>query len=100
MVVNLGKEQKDDDSKKAYCEEAFDRTEDESKAMEQSIADLTKAMEEAESNIAQLASEIKALTEGIEDLDKQVSEATETRKEEHEEYVTTMANNNAAKDLI
>jgi len=100
MVVNLGNEQKDDDSKKAYCEEAFDRTDDENKALQQTIADLTKAMEEAESNIAQLASEIKALTEGIADLDKQVTEATETRKEEHEEYTTTMANNNAAKELI
>merc|ERR1719174_2902146 len=93
MVVNLGKEQKDDDAKKAYCEEAFDRTDDENKALVQTIADLDKAIEEAESTIGQLASEIKSLTEGIADLDKQVSEATETRKSEHEEYVTTMANN-------
>merc|ERR1719487_720639 len=100
MVDLLGKEQKDDDSKKAYCEEAFDRTDDENKALVQTIADLDKAIEEAESAISQLASEIKALTEGIADLDKQVTEATETRKSEHEEYVTTMANNNAAKELI
>jgi len=100
MVANLGQEQKDDDAKKAYCEEAFDRTEDESKALQQTIADLTKAIEEAEVTIAQLASEIDALTKGIADLDKQVSEATDNRKAEHEEYVTTMANNNAAKELI
>merc|ERR1719310_2351073 len=93
MVANLGQEQKDDDAKKAYCEEAFDRTEDESKALQQTIADLTKAIEEAEVTIAQLASEIDALTKGIAYLDKQVSEATDNRKAEHEEYVTTMVAN-------
>jgi len=100
MVANLGTEQKDDDAKKAYCEQSLDRTEDESKALAQTISDLEKAIEEAESTIAQLTSEIDALAKGIKDLDKQVEEATENRKAEHEEYVTTMANNNAAKDLI
>merc|ERR1719498_2211017 len=38
MVVNLGKEQKDDDAKKAYCEQSLDRTEDESKALAQTIS--------------------------------------------------------------
>merc|ERR1719247_595011 len=33
-------------------------------------------------------------------LDKQVAEATEDRKEEHEENVETLASDNAAKDLI
>merc|ERR1719310_2346859 len=100
MVANLGQEQKDDDAKKAYCEEAFDRTEDESKALQQTIADLEKAIEEAKGMIATLAEEIAALVAGIKDLDKQVEEATDNRKAEHEEYVTTMANNNAAKELI
>jgi len=100
MVALLGKEQKDDDEKKAYCESSLDKAEDESKALDQSIKDLTKAIEEAEGMIATLTEEIKALVAGIKDLDGQVEEATETRKAEHEEYVTTMANNNAAKELI
>merc|ERR1719301_88313 len=50
--------------------------------------------------IATLASEIKALTEGIEALDKEVAEATEQRKEENEEYTSTMAANSAAVELI
>merc|ERR1719265_155246 len=100
MVTLLGKEQADDDSKKEYCESNLDRTEDEAKALAQSIVDLEKAIEESKGTIATLADEIKALIAGVKDLDKQVTEATETRKAEHEEDVTTMANNNAAKELI
>merc|ERR1719253_1645772 len=60
MVELLGKEQKDDEQQKAYCEEEFERSED----------------------------DIAALTAGIADLDKAVAEATETRKEESSEYTT------------
>merc|ERR1719386_272678 len=44
---------------------------------------MKKAIADGEESIATLASEIKALTKGIKDLDKSVAEATETRKEEH-----------------
>merc|ERR1719261_321618 len=47
-----------------------------------------------------LASEIKALGDGIKALDKQVAEATEQRKEENAEYKELMSSNTAAKDLI
>merc|ERR1719399_1818677 len=50
--------------------------------------------------IANLKDEIEALEDGIKALDKQVAEATETRKAEHANYVETMAADNAAKDLI
>merc|ERR1712224_1165017 len=43
---------------------------------------------------------IAALEDGIKALDKQVAEATADRKEEHEENVETLANDNAAKELI
>merc|ERR1712087_733429 len=41
-----------------------------------------------------------ALEDGIKSLDKQVAEATEERKTEHAENVETLANDNAAKELI
>merc|ERR1719265_1771331 len=41
-----------------------------------------------------------ALEDGISKLDKAVAEATATRKEEHEDYVSTLAANTAAKDLL
>merc|ERR1719421_2562204 len=50
--------------------------------------------------VATLTDDIKALTDGITALDKSVAEATETRKEEHEEFVTVAAQNNAAVQLL
>jgi predicted nucleic acid-binding Zn-ribbon protein len=100
MVVLLGKEQGDDNEKKAYCEGAFDKTEDEAKGLAQNIKDLTKAIEDAEERIATLTDEIAALTKGVANLDGQVKDATEQRQEENAQYTENMANNNAAKELI
>jgi len=49
---------------------------------------------------ATLASEIAGLEKEIKDLDKAVAEATETRKEEHAEFLTFQTENNAAVQLI
>merc|ERR1719299_244534 len=100
MVVLLGKEQATDDKKKAYCEAELDKAEDEQKELEHAIEDLEKGMEEAKESIETLSVEIEALQKGIVDLDKAVAEATEQRKAEHAENEETLANNNAAKDLI
>merc|ERR1719409_912681 len=100
MVSLLGKEQVDDDSKKQYCENLIDKTEDEMKELDHTIADLEQAIGERKGQISTLTDEIAALTKGIAELDKAVAEATETRKEEHEDYVETMAADNAAKDII
>merc|ERR1711981_260517 len=75
MTVLLGKEQEDDDAKKAYCEKQIDTTEDTIKELERKISDLEKATEEAKGKVATLTDEVKTLTEGIEDLDKSVAEA-------------------------
>jgi len=100
MVTLLVKEQHDDDSKKEMCEMQLDKAEDDLKVLETTVADLEKSMEEGKEEIATLADEIAALSAGLTDLDKQVGEAMETRKEENEDYTTTMAGNTAAKDLI
>merc|ERR550525_236210 len=100
MVALLGKEQKDDDAKKAYCEASLDQSEDEKKALEQKLADLSKAMADAKESIDTLKSEIAALIAGIKALDKSVQEATDTRKAENAEYKATMAADKAAKELI
>merc|ERR1719450_1768680 len=50
--------------------------------------------------IATLTDEIKALGEGIKELDKSVAEATATRKEEHDDFVQELAANTAAKDIL
>merc|ERR1719446_1906799 len=100
LVANLKAEQTLDDDKKVYCLAELDKNEDKHKGLELDISDLEKAIEDGKEQIATLAAQIKALTKGIKTLDKQVAEATETRKEEHDDYVETLAANNAAKDLL
>merc|ERR1719215_2596805 len=100
LVVDLKTEQSVDDDKKAYCLAEFDKAEDKKKGLDLDISDLTKAIEDAKESIATLKSEVKALNDGIKALDKSVAEATATRKEEHDEYVETLAANTAAKDVL
>jgi len=100
MVALLAKEQADDNDKKEMCEMQLDKAEDDLKVLETTVADLEKSMEEGKEEIATLTDEIAALTAGLKDLDKSVAEAMETRKEENEDYTTTMAGNTAAKELI
>merc|ERR1719480_597626 len=57
-------------------------------------------MADATESISTLSSEIEALEDGIKKLDKSVAEATESRKEEHDDYVESLAANTAAKDLL
>merc|ERR1719443_1607092 len=100
MVALLGKEQVDDDEKKAYCEAEIDKAEDDLKELERTVDTLEKEIEDTKELIATLTEEIAALEQGIKDLDKAVAEATEQRKEEHEDFVQSMAANNAAKDIL
>merc|ERR1719486_1684768 len=100
MVVLLQQEQKDDEKQKEWCETEFDTSEDKEGELKRKIAGLDAAIEEMSEGIATLTDEIKALEDGIVALDKSVAEATETRKAEHEEFVTVAAQNNAAVQLL
>jgi len=100
MITLLNKEQRDDNDKKEYCEKLIDKTEDDVKQLELHVSDLGKAIADYKEQIATLAEELAALAAGIKALDKQVAEATEDRKEEHEENVATLSNDNAAKEII
>merc|ERR1719331_3663425 len=100
MIALLGKEQIDDDEKKAYCEKEFDESEDEKKALERAISQLETQIEKNKAAIATLTDDIASLIAGIQALDKQVAEATAQRKEEHAQYIEDLAANNAAKELI
>jgi len=85
LVVELKAEQGVDDDKKAYCLAELDKAEDKLKGLEADVSDLSKAIADAEESIATLKSEIAALEDSIKALDKSVSEATATRKEEHDD---------------
>jgi len=100
LVGVLKKEQGDDEKKKEYCEAEFDKNEDEKKGLDNDIADVNTAIDDAEESVATLKSELKALGEGIAGLDKEVGDATETRKEENQDWTQTSAANNAAVEVL
>merc|ERR1719199_1849068 len=100
MVATLKQEQLDDDHKEEYCKEQFDLSDDKKKGLEKTIADLETSITEAKESIATLVDEIDALEDGIKALDKSVAEATEQRKEEHEDFTEEMSSNAAAKELL
>jgi chromosome segregation ATPase len=100
MVALLKKEQVDDDNKKAYCEAEIDKAEDEIKTLKGHISDLSAAIENNKESMAAVVEDIKALTDGIVELDRDVATATMQRKDEHTEYEKTLVQNNAAVQLV
>jgi len=100
MVAALKKEQADDDDKKEYCGAQFDSTDDKKKALTKTISDEAAAVEEAKQAIATLKDEIAALDAGIKALDKDVSDATDNRKAENEDFKALIASNSAAVELL
>jgi len=100
MVTTLQVEQKDDDSKKEYCAEELDLADDKKKGLEHDVADLETAIEDLKSAVEKLSEEIAALKAGIKELDTMVTEATEQRKEENEDFKELMASDTAAKELL
>merc|ERR1719353_519490 len=100
MVVLLGKEQKDDEEQKAYCEAEFEKSEDEPDDLKRKIKGTDATIAEGTDAIAALTEDIATLTTGIKDLDTSVAEATETRKKESTDYVSTKAQNSAAVQLL
>merc|ERR1719162_2967047 len=100
MVVLMKQEQLDDNHKKEYCEGQFDVTEDKKKGLVHDLSDLAAAIDEMTNSIATLVDEIAALEAGIKALDKSVAEATEQRKEEHDDYESLMASDTAAQDIL
>merc|ERR1740123_69065 len=100
MIEVLGREQQDDDHKKEYCGKQFDFADDMKKGLEHDISDLERAIAQEEDGVAVLTDEIGSLRDGIEALDKEVTEATTQRREEHEAYTELIASNSAAKEVL
>merc|ERR1719504_102177 len=100
MVKVLAAEQKEDDDTKTFCTTEIEKADSEKAATEEGIAASAAAIEEMEDSSAALAAEIENLGKEIKALDKAVTEATEQRKEEHEDFITFQTENNAAVQLI
>merc|ERR1719265_2224832 len=100
MVVLLGKQQKEDEKQKTYCEDEFEKAADEEAASKTKLAQTDAKLAELTDTIGTLMEEISALTASIEALDKSVADATEQRKEEHAAYVEQMQMSQAAMGLV
>merc|ERR1719191_2059818 len=100
MIDVLGKEQTDDDTQKAFCDEEFTKSAAEKKETEEKLASLAASIEEMSATVATLTSEIETLSAEIAALDKAVAEATEQRKEEHGAFLQMQAENQAATQLV
>merc|ERR1719515_603907 len=100
MVVLLGKQQKDDETQKAYCEDEFEKAADEDAAAKTKLSATDAKLAELTDTIGTLMEEISSLTAGIAALDKSTADATEQRKEEHAAYVEQMQMNEAAMGLV
>jgi len=100
MAATLKTEQADDDNKKEYCAKQFDQSDDKKKSLERSVSDLETAIADAKDGIAATQDQIAALQATIKALDKAVTEATEQRKEENEDFTQLMASDSAAKEIL
>jgi len=100
MIITLKIEQEDDQAKKEYCARELDASDDKKKGLERAISNLETEIENAKEDIAKLAEEIDVLKAAIKELDKNVMEATEQRKEENEDFKDLMASDTAAKELM
>jgi len=100
MMVNLKKEQADDDNKKLYCETELDKSEDQKKELERGIEVSDTAIEDLKAAIATWTQEIADLKASISALDKSVAEATKLRQEENAEFKELMQNNKASKEVL
>jgi len=100
MVQVLGKEGQDDDNMKSYCDKELEKTGGEKKDTEESLASAEAAIDDMGEESSTLSDELARLQKEIKEMDKAVAEATEQRKEEHEEFITFQTENNAALQLI
>merc|ERR1719399_1646121 len=100
MVVLEGKEQADDDKQMPWCNGEFEKTDRETKGEKKEIEALDAEVTKDTDLIAATNDEIANLKTEIMELDKAVAEATEQRKEEHEDYVEMMQMSGVAVELV
>merc|ERR1712135_95438 len=100
MVGLLKAEQVDDDDKKAYCVQSFDKTEDEAKVLAHQIAGHKDTVEDLEEQLSNTDERIAVVQKSISELDASVAKATAIRQTQHSEFVTLTANNAAATQLL
>jgi septal ring factor EnvC (AmiA/AmiB activator) len=100
MVGVLHDEDVGDEHKKAWCANETTIAHAIEVEKEEKIEKTKTEIAEQEDELATTIAEIKALTAKIAELDKMVHEATENRKEQHQEFVDSFATSATALRLI
>merc|ERR1719160_1190946 len=100
MVGVMHDEDVGDEHKKEWCSNETKVQHDIEAQKKDLIEKTTAEIAEQEDQLATTIAEIKALTEGIQALDKMVHETTEQRKEEHQEFVDMFATSTTAIRLV
>jgi len=100
MVGVLHDEDVGDEHKKAWCHNETEVAHAIELQKKETIEKTTTEIAEQEDELATTIAEIKALTEKIAELDKMVHEATENRKEQHQEFVDSFATSATALRLV
>jgi len=100
LVSQLAKEQTDDDEHKKWCLQEFDTAEDQEAGLKRRLEGLETKITETEEGITTVVADLAELKKGLKELDRAVDDATTQRKDEHKEFMTTAAENNAALQLL
>merc|ERR1719262_1920493 len=100
MVVLESKEQGDDDHQMPWCNGEFEKSDREEKSEKDEIEQLEAEIDKEKDGIEAINGEIATLKAEIMELDKAVAEATEQRKDEHEDYVETLQLTSTAIELV
>jgi hypothetical protein len=100
LIQEIAQEQKDDDQKKDFCNREIDKTEDELKDNQRAIKDRGTIIAETSDTVKAITEEVAKFVADIKTLDAEVAEQTALRKEKASAVRDTVAQNNAAKELL
>merc|ERR1719321_1805558 len=100
LLGQLAKESVDDDEHKKWCMQEFDTAEDQETGLKRRLEGLETQVTETEEGITTVVADLAELKKGLKELDRAVDDATTQRKDEHKEFMTAAAENNAALQLL
>merc|ERR1719262_111731 len=100
LVGLLDEEQKEDERHRVHCEQEIDKTEDESKVYQRSIADKNTVIADTKDSLETARQDIDNLILSIKKLDVEVQEATAQRKAESARALEAERDAGFAKEVL
>jgi len=100
MVSQLLKEKEDEIKHKDFCVDEFNTNELQTEKKDRSKADLTAKIEDLEMTISELTKAIDQLKSEVAEMQVQMKRAGEDREKENKEFQTTVADQRATQKLL